>query len=80
MTVTLPGGPSGPPFSLALWLCVMASSAALFRHWLSSGSVAAWLTRCSFPHLRDFTRSQRGCCQKPQEPPAPHWRHGTGCK
>lgn len=33
---------------------VMASSAALFWHWSSGGSVAAWLTRCSFPHLRDF--------------------------
>lgn len=42
MTVTLPGGPSGPPFSLALWLCngfLSCSFLALAEQWLC-GSVA----------------------------------------
>lgn len=55
--------------------CVMASLAALFFfflwRWVSSGSVAEGLTWWSFPHLRDFPRSQRSCRLKPQEPPAP---------
>lgn len=85
---TAKGAPVAHPFPSFPWHYgyVMASSHALYRLWLSSDSMAAWLTLCSTSYLWDFTRSQKGHFQKPQEPPAPHrkdvmaqslWRHVT---
>lgn len=72
MTVTLPGGPSGPSFSLAPWLCngfLGCSFQALVEPLQFGWQVVLFHTRETLRGL------EQAAVPKPQEPPARHQIH-----